>query len=452
MNSNKEKYTSNNAKTSGGEGFSSAYGFLMTAIGLAVGVGSLWRFPYICGTNGGALFILVYIIIVLIIGMPLLAAEMSMGYITQKTAINAYKDLTPKNRKCWHVVSYLHIAAAQMIYSYTIPIYAYLLIYIWRTSTGFFSGLGPKEIEPSFTNLQSDFPLVIFFALLNWLMVALVVNKGLQGGIEKLSKILLPALAVIMAICIFVGLQVPGSMKGVEFLLKPDISSFSFKSVMAALGQALFAIGIAMLGSMVFGSYLKGEKENLFQHSMLICIAIIVAGIAAGFTIFPLVFAFNLEPSAGMSLTLITLPNVFNYITGGRIVGTLFYVGFYVAAFTSAIGIMEAIVAVMMESMKLTRSKAVLSTTAIGLVIGTTSIISPSAFQLFDYITSDYLIVLGALGLSIFVGWIWGIKNFLSASGVTNPAIRLWLTISVKYLCPVAIAVIFIGNMIQNFK
>ena len=122
--------------------------------------------------------------------------------------------------------------------------------------------------------------------------------------------------------------------------------------------------------------------------------------------------------------------------------------GFYVAAFTSAIGIMEAIVAVIMESMKLTRSKAVLSTTAIGLVIGTTSIISPSAFQLFDYITSDYLIVLGALGLSIFVGWIWGIKNFLSASGVTNPAIRLWLTISVKYLCPVAIAVIFIGNMI----
>ncbi len=427
-------------------GFSSIYGFLMTAIGFAVGVGSLWRFPYVCGTNGGALFIIAYVAVIFIIGIPLLTAEMSMGYKTQKTAIHAYKELAPGKK--WYLAGFLHLAAAQLIYSYTIPIYADILAYIYRTGSGFFSGMSPDQITASFMDLQGDFPQMCLFAIINWILVGLVVNKGLQGGIEKLSKILLPVLAVIMLVCIVIGLQVEGAYKGVLFLLQPNPQSFSFGSLIAALGQAFFAIGIAMLASMIFGSYLKGKNENIVKHASTISLAIIFAGLAAGFMIFPMVFAFGLEPAAGGALTLITLPNVFNYIAGGRIVGTLFYVGFYVAAFTSALGIMEAIVAVMIDTLNIKRSKAVLITMAVGLVIGVFSTANGAVFDLLDNVTSNYIIVLGALCISIFVGWIWGIHNFLEAANVRHPFIRIWLTVSVKYICPIAIIVIFLGNFI----
>ncbi len=426
------------------EGFSSIIGFLLTIIGFAVGVGSLWRFPYVCGSNGGALFIITYVLVILVIGIPLLTAEISMGYTTQKTAINAYKELAPGKK--WHYASYLHILVAVLVISYTAPVYAWILAYIYRMATGFFVGLDANGILESFIALGGDYKSMFFFAIINWVLVAGAVGIGLQKGVEKLNKFILPILAIIMLVCIFIGLRVEGAVKGIEFLLKPNFESFGFNSITAAVGQAFFAIGIGMLASMIFGSYIKDKKEKLVKDSVVICSAIVVAGIASGFMIFPMVFAFGLEPSAGGGLTLITLPNVFNNIAGGSAVGALFFIGFYLAAYSSAIGLLEAIVAVVMDTFHLDRKKAVAVTMLCALIIGSCSILIPGFFDNVDLYTSNYLLVISGLLISIFVGWVWGIDNFIKAANVESKWMILWLKVSVKYICPVGIFVIFLGN------
>lgn len=428
------------------QGFSSILGFLLTTIGFAVGVGSLWRFPYVCGSNGGALFIIVYVLVIVLIGIPLLTAEISMGYVTQKTAVGAYQTLKPHSK--WQYASYLHILVAILVNGYTVPIYAWILAYIYKTATGFFQGMDAAGIAESFGALTGNYKAMFLFAIINWIFITFIVSGDVQNGVEKANKFLLPALAVIMVVCIVIGLRVEGSSKGLEYMFRPDVSTFSFNAVTAAVGQAFFAIGIGMLASMIFGSYLKNKNENIVKHATIISTSIIIAGIAAGLMIFPMVFAFGLEPSAGVGLTMITLPNVFNYIAGGRIIGTLFYVGFYFAALSSAIGLAEAIIAVVMDRFQLPRKKAVAAVMGIIIAIGCCSILIPGFLDVVDVYTSNYLLVISGLLIAIFVGWIWGVNNFLDAIHVEKKGLRIWLGLSVKYLCPVAILVIFLGNFI----
>lgn len=432
----------------GNEGFSSIFGFLMVMIGFAVGVGSLWRFPYVCGTNGGALFILVYILVILLIGIPLLTAEMSMGFKTQTTAIGAYRALESPNSK-WHLSGYLHLIAGLLVFSYTVPIYSWIVTYIYRTATGFFSGLDASGISGAFNALNADHKTMFISAIINWLLVALVVSRGLQGGVEKISKVILPVLAVIMVVCIVIGLRIPGATEGLKFLFAPNTKDFSFSSFTAALGQAFFAIGIGMLASMVFGSCIKKKDEVLVKDASIISMAIICAGIAAGLMIFPIVFAFNLEPAAGVGLSLITLPNAFNAIAGGRILGTTFYIGFYIAAFSSAISICEAVVSTVMDTLHLSRSKALAGVFLCAVVIGSVSILNLDLFNTLDIITCNYLVVIGAFLISVFTGWIWGADNFLDAANIHKKAMRIWIGTCVKYICPIAIIVIFIGNFVS---
>lgn len=428
------------------EGFSSMFGFLMTIIGFAVGVGSLWRFPYVCGTNGGALFILTYILVIIVIGIPLLTAEISMGYVTQKTAIGAYQTLKPHTK--WHYAAYLHVFVGIMVNAYTVPIYIWILVYIWRTATGFFEGMDAEGIATSFDELNVDYATMFLFGVINWAIMIVIISRGIQSGVEKANKFLLPALAVIMIVCIVIGLQVEGSAAGIEYMFNPNTENFSFNSLTAAVGQAFFAIGIGMLASMVFGSYIKEKNARIVKQSSIICSSILFAGLASGLMIFPMVFAFGLEPSAGAGLTMVTLPNVFNYIAGGRIIGTLFYIGFYFAALSSSIGLAEAVIAVVMDTFGFERKKAVAVVMTISVVIGSISILVPGFLDTTDVIVSNYLLVIGGLLIAIFVGWIWGTENFLNAIHVKNKALRAWLGISVKYLCPVAIMVIFLGNFI----
>ena len=429
------------------EGFSSLFGFLLTVIGFAVGVGSLWRFPYVCGTNGGALFIITYVLVIVLVGIPLLTAEISMGYVSQKTAIGAYQTLKPGSK--WYAASYLHIIVALLIFCYTVPIYVWVLAYIWRTAVGFFVGLDADGIAQSFEALSGDPKTMFLFAIINWALIAIIVSGGVQKGVEKVNKFLLPALAVIMVVCIVIGLNVEGSSKGLAYMFKPDLSSFSFDAVTAATGQAFFALGLAMLGSMIFGSYIKDKKANILKQATIVSGSIVAAGLAAGMMIFPMVFAFGLEPGAGTGLTMITLPNVFNYITGGKVIGTLFYVGFYFAALSSAIGLAEAISAVFMDLFHISRKKAVALVMAFSVVIGSCSILIPGFLDVVDGITSNYLLVISGLLIDIFVAWIWGADNFLDAIHIKNKAMRIWLKVSVKYLCPLAIVFILVGNFLQ---
>lgn len=426
------------------EGFSSLFGFLMTIIGFAVGVGSLWRFPYVCGSNGGALFIITYIIVIAVVGLPLLTAEISMGYVSQKTALDAYKTIKPGTK--WYRAGYLHVLVALLIFCYTVPIYVWVLAYIWRTARGFFIGLDASAIETSFVALTENPTEMLIFAVINWIIIAVIVS-GVIGGVEKVNKILLPALAVIMVVCIIIGLNVEGSSKGLEYLFKPNPETFSFEAVTAAMGQAFFAVSIGMLGSMIFGSYIKDKKANIVKQSSIVCISIVIAGIAAGLMIFPLVFAFGLEPSAGTGLTMITLPNVFNHIAGGRILGTVFYIGFYFAALSSAIGLAEALTAVFEDIFHISRKKALTLVMTASVVIGSCSILIPGFLDFFDVLAGNYLLIISGLLIAIFVGWVWGADNFLDAIHVKNKAIRIWLKVSVKYLCPLIICLILIMNI-----
>lgn len=430
------------------KGFGSIFGFLMTMIGFAVGVGSLWRFPYVCGTNGGALFILTYIAVILLVGIPLLTAEMSIGFKSRHTAVGAYKALEPAGSR-WHLAGYVHLAAGWMINAYTTPIYAWVIIYIWRTATGFFSGMDASEVGSSFDALNANRPVMFLGAAIAWGLLAIVVSRGLQGGVEKICKVMIPSLGVIMVVCIIIGLRLPGSFAGLQFLFDPDISKFHFSSFTAALGQAFFAIGIGMLASMVFGSCVNNEKEHLLKDCSIISVSIIIAGIFAGLMIFPICFAFDLEPAAGVSLSLITLPNAFNAVAGGRIIGTLFYVGFFFAAFSSSISLAEAIVNTLMDMYGWSRKKALAVTVAGDIVVGSISILSLDLFDKMDVFTCNYLVIIGAFIIAIFSGWVWGIENMLNAANVSSPLQCTWLKICVKYVCPVAIAVIFIGNFVS---
>ena len=440
---NDTKSNSNTENT----GFSSIAGFLLTAIGCALGIGTFWRFPYLCGTNGGAIFFIVYVLIILLIGLPLLTAEITLGYKTQSTAVNAYKSLSKPGSK-WHMTGYIHLMAATILLSYVAPIYIWVLTYVWRTATGFFEGMDPGQISASFDSLNADWKLLLLFAVINWALNWLVVRKNLNAGVEKVSTFMIPALGVIMIVVIIAGLRQPGAIEGVKFLFSPNMEEMTWRSVSEALSQSFYALGLGLLASIVFGSYIKKKKENILKDSCTIGVSIILAGVMAGLMIFPLVFSFGLEPSSGVGLTMIAMPNVFNNMAGGRIVGTIFYIGFYFAAFTSSIGVNEAIVAVLMDMFGIKRQKAVNISFIIFISVGLFAILNTTAFNILDTITSNYLITLGVFFMSVFVGWIWGADNFVAATNVKSPLLKNWLKYSIKYVCPVAILVIFISSFI----
>lgn len=429
------------------EGFSSILGFIMVAIGLALGIGTLWRFPYVVGENGGAIFIFLYILIILVIGIPLMTCEVTIGYATGNAAIDAYKTLRPNTK--WYLAGYLHTLAALIIVGYTSVIYAWIIKYIVGAFMGDFVGLDSQGIQTYFDAFNANKTTVFIFFLINFALNNAVIILGVQKGIERVSKILIPVLFVIMIVIIFFGLRLPGAKEGITFLFKPDFSKFSFNSIITCLGQAFFALGLAMLGSMVFGSYIKEKDENIFKDSTVICLALVFAGILSGFMILPIVFATGLTPGEGVGLTFLTLPLAFNVVPFGRILSILFYFGFYIAAFTSSVGVLEAIVGQFMERFKLERIKALMLASAIIIVIAAVSIFYDPAFAFLDNVESNYILVIGCLLIALFSARAWKMENLLEAANIKSPFVRAWMNISIKYISPIVIVIIFLSQFIK---
>ena len=429
------------------EGFSSILGFIMVAIGLALGIGTLWRFPYVVGENGGAIFIFLYILIILVIGIPLMTCEVTIGYATGNAAIDAYKTLKPNTK--WYLAGYLHTLAALIIVGYTSVIYAWIMKYIAGAFMGDFIGLDSQGIQTYFDAFNANKTMVFIFFLINFVLNNAVIILGVQKGIERVSKILIPVLFVIMIVIIFFGLRLPGAKDGITFLFKPDFSKFSFNSVITCLGQAFFALGLAMLGSMVFGSYIKEKDENIFKDSTVICLALVFAGILSGFMILPIVFATGLTPGEGVGLTFLTLPLAFNVVPFGRILSILFYFGFYIAAFTSSVGVLEAIVGQFMERFKLERIKALMLASAIIVVIAAVSIFYDPAFAFLDNVESNYILVIGCLIIALFSARAWKMENVIEAANIKSPFVKAWMNISIKYISPIVIVIIFLSQFIK---
>ena len=429
------------------EGFSSILGFIMVAIGLALGIGTLWRFPYVVGENGGAIFIFLYILIILVIGIPLMTCEVTIGYATGNAAIDAYKTLKPNTK--WYLAGYLHTLAALIIVGYTSVIYAWIIKYIAGAVSGDFIGLTSEGIQSYFDSFNANKPIVFLFFLINFILNDAVIILGVQKGIERVSKILIPILFVIMVIIIVFGLRLPGAMDGITFLFRPDFSKFSMNSIITCLGQAFFALGLAMLGSMVFGSYIKEKDENIFKDSSVICLALVFAGILSGLMILPIVFATGLTPGEGVGLTFLTLPLAFNVVPFGRILSVLFYFGFYIAAFTSSVGVLEAIVGQFMERFKLERIKALMLASIIIIAIAALSIFYDPAFAFIDNVESNYILVIGCLLIALFSARAWKMENLLEAANIKSPFIRTWMNVSIKYISPIVIVIIFFSQFIK---
>lgn len=429
------------------EGFSSILGFIMVAIGLALGIGTLWRFPYVVGENGGAIFIFLYILIILVIGIPLMTCEVTIGYATGNAAIDAYKTLKPNTK--WYLAGYLHTLAALIIVGYTSVIYAWIIKYIAGAFMGDFVGLDSQGIQAYFDAFNAKKTTVFIFFLVNFVLNNAVIILGVQKGIERVSKILIPVLFVIMIIIIFFGLRLPGAKEGITFLFKPDFSKFSFNSIITCLGQAFFALGLAMLGSMVFGSYIKEKDENIFKDSTVICLALVFAGILSGFMILPIVFATGLTPGEGVGLTFLTLPLAFNVVPFGRVLSVLFYFGFYIAAFTSSVGVLEAIVGQFMERFKLERIKALMLASAIVVLIAAVSIFYDPAFAFLDNVESNYILVIGCLLIALFSARAWKMENVLKAANIKSPFVKTWMNVSIKYISPIVIVIIFLSQFIK---
>jgi neurotransmitter:Na+ symporter, NSS family len=424
--------------------WNSQLGFILSTIGFAVGAGTLWKFPYLVGQNGGAVFLIFYILIVFIIGIPLLCTEISIGKFTKKDPVGAYRKIRPKS--FWFLNGYLNIITMLLILGYVSPVVGWIIAYFFKSLFGVFSKMSPSEIQHYFTTFTSHPLEVLLWTSLFFIYLAFILIKGLNNGIEKINKIMLPLLFIIMIILIIRSLTLPGSESGLIFYLKPDFYKFSFEAVTAAVGQAFFSIGVAMGVSIVFGSYMR-SNDKIISNGIIVGSSIIFVAFLAGLIIFPIVFAFGLQPNAGFGLTFITMPNVFNKIPFGNIFAGLFFLLFFLASFTSFIGGAEAIVAHLNDEWSISRKHGVYITIFLMALIAIPSALCNSFFELIDYLVSSYFLIIGGIAMSIFAGWVWKLDDFFRIAGVHSNLLKVVWTLLIKYLAPIVLIIVFLSQL-----
>ena len=349
------------------ESFKTSFGVFAAAVGSAVGLGNIWRFPYIVGENGGAAFILVYLLCVAIIGLPVLLSEFIVGREGKLNAIGSYKKIAPNTK--WYLSGVLGVMSAFLILAFYSVIAGWTLEYVFKAITNQFVGKSPIEIESMFTSFITNPIKSIAWQLLILAITCYIVATGIEKGIEKYSSILVPALVGIIIILDIRALTLPGASEGMKFLFRPDFSKVNGKVILDALGHSFFSLSLGAGTMITYGSYIK-KNENLGTSALKVGIADTLIAILAGVAIFPVVFAFGIQPNSGPGLVFITLPNVFPKIPGGYIFAVLFFVLLALAAITSTISMLEAVVAYAMERFNINRKKASINTTILIGIVG----------------------------------------------------------------------------------
>ncbi|MFC2164512.1 sodium-dependent transporter [Acidobacteriota bacterium] len=427
------------------ESWTTRVGFILATLGFSAGIGNLWRFPYLTGKYGGGIFLLFYMIIVVLLAIPLFTVEITLGKVTRKDPVGAYKTLKPKSP--WFLNGYLNVATMLLIAGYAAPIVGSIFAYIFKTAVGTFSGRTSQEIADYYASFSSNGLEVVIWTLLATAILVIILRRGLNKGVEAANNIMMPALFIIIIILIVRALTLPGVSKGLTFYLKPDIAKFTWEGALAAIGQAFFAIGVAMCVALVYGSYLPKESKKVVSNSAIVVLSSTVIAFMAGLIIFPSVFSFGLDPSSGIGLTFITMPNVFNKMPAGTVFGTLFYILFFLAALTSFIGAFEGIGAFLRDNFNFSRNKSVL-TVGIGvMILATLSASSQKFFGIADFLSNNIFLILGALGMAVFVGWVWKMPQFAKAAGIESKrALFIW-TVLVKYIAPIVILVTWLAQL-----
>ena len=347
--------------------FSSKMGVIAAAAGSAVGLGNIWKFPYITGVYGGAAFLFVYLGFIALIGLPIMLSEFMIGRKSRSNVFGAFRNLAPNSP--WRFFGILGVAAAIMIYSFYGVVAGWSIDYIVKSVTDSFASKSPDELGLMFTQFIENPWLPIFYQLLFMLMTMAIVIIGVKDGIEKYAKILMPVLVLIIIILDIRSVTLEGASEGLNFLFRPDFSKLTADGVLSALGHAFFSLSLGMGTLITYGSYI-GNNNNLAKTALQVTIADTLIAILAGIAIFPAVFAFGIEPSSGPGLVFITLPNVFEQMPGGFFFSILFFILLTVAALTSSISILEVVVAYLKEELNIKRKLATILATVMIAFVG----------------------------------------------------------------------------------
>lgn len=448
------------------ESFKSRRGFLLVSAGCAIGIGNVWRFPYVVGQNGGGLFVLLYLIFLIAMGLPVLTMELAVGRASRKSAVQGYQALEKPGSK-WHIHGWFAIAGCYMLMMYYTTVSGWMVTYFYKFITGeFVSGMIAEEAGNVFANLLSDPVQMAFWMILIVVAGFLVCSQGLQNGLEKISKGMMSALLVLIIVLAVHSFVLPGAGEGVKFYLIPSIDTVrdvGFGNVIAAaMNQAFFTLSLGVAAMEIFGSYMN-KDFTLAGEGVRICALDTFVAIMSGLIIFPACFSYGVEVGAGPSLIFITLPNVFVNMAGGRVWGSLFFLFMTFASFSTVIAVFENIMSFCMDMFGWSRKKAALVNCIAILVLSLPCVLGYNVWSNLhliggrdvldseDFIVSNLLLPLGSLVYLLFcvTKWGWGFDNYMKEAN-TGEGIKIakYLKPYFQFVLPVLILIILIQGLV----
>jgi len=437
--------------------WSSRWTFVLAAAGSAVGLGNIWKFPYITGENGGGAFVLVYLICIAMIGLPIMMAEIMIGRRGRHSPINTMRILSRKEGASphWKYIGWMGVIAGFLILSYYSVIAGWAMAYVFRAGSGEFVGASAEQIGAIFSNLTESPARLLGWHTLFIAITMIVVARGVKSGLEQAVRFLMPALFVILILLVGYAMTTDSFVRGLHFLFDPDFSKITGAGVLIAMGHAFFTLSLGMGAIMVYGSYMP-QSASIASTAMIIVAADTLVALMAGMAIFPIVFANGLEPSAGPGLIFQTLPVAFGRMPGGVFFGTLFFVLLVFAAWTSSISLIEPAVAWLVENHGMTRVTASVWAGAATWLVGLGTIFSfnewagftlfgKTFFDLLDFLTANIMLPLGGLLIALYAAWVMGRRSSRDELAMGRPALFGMWHVCLRYVAPAAVTIVFLN-------
>jgi len=444
--------------------WSTRLAFILAATGSAVGLGNIWKFPYITGENGGGAFVLVYILCVLLIGIPIMMAEVLIGRRGRQSPINTMRTLAHEESQhgFWQLIGWSGMVAGFLIISYYSVIAGWAIAYVFRAISGGFTELTGEAAEAMFGALVGDPEKLLAWHTIFIVMTTIVVSRGVRSGLEQAVRVLMPVLFILLLVLVGYAVNSGKFMEGLAFLFIVDFNALSQGAVITAMGHAFFTLSLGMGAIMMYGSYLP-SKTSITQSSVIIALMDTLVALLAGMAIFPIVFANGLEPGAGPGLVFLTLPIAFGNMPGGYFFGSLFFILLVFAAWTSAISLIEPAVAWLVENRSMQRVRAAVTVGILAWLLGIVTIMSFSdwafsfsfggeeksngLFDLFDILTANFMLPLGGLAMAVFAGWFMARSSTLDELGLRDGLLyRAWY-FAVRYVSPIGVLLVFMSGM-----
>lgn len=437
-------------------GFATRMGAIAATVGSAVGLGNIWRFPYQAGYNGGGAYILVYLLCIVLLGIPIMMSEFIIGRSTHKNMKGAVEQLTPGSP--FKIFSYIGVLGALLICGYYSVVCGWVIEYLWSSASGSLLEHNSEEFSNIFGTFIASPDRCVIWTVIFLILNFLVLSRGIQKGVERMANIMMPLLFALLIVFCVNSLMLPGSKKGIDFLFNINFDKLGWKGVVDAMGQAFMSLSLGVTCLITYSSYFKDDSK-LMKDAVTISSLDTLVAILAGIVIFPAVFSFGLDPKAGPDLIFITLPTIFQQMPGGTIWAVLFFILLFFASITSTISLSEIPITFMVDEYKLSRRKAiVLTAVQMGIIavlsalsfstLSDVTILGKNIFDFLDFVGPNFFMLLGGLVTAVYVGWILKkdvIHNQLTNGGVHRSRfVQPYIIFCLRYIAPVAIVIIFL--------